>query len=426
MVSSSTDPVSTVLNWTGRFVGGFGRRLLVHLCSLVAAAIVGASLSPELGSMVTGTVVFLSYIGLICLVPRGRMQSLNWLIPTLAGVLQSLIWTVWGVPWQFTVLPAGLLTWMLRALDRKGDMGWEWAVLPWLLIGVYFFIGELAPLTRASVPYWTFPVLLAAGWGILQVNKRVRFDAIHRDVLQDAATRIAALTAKDALPETLRAPGRRLAEQGQRFAAIAPRFDQRVAAMVLDYDKLASSMARLSTRLHPETHNQELDAILAKVGTLNADLERRLKALQPPEPTDAARNMLERKIAEFTASADELGRKQYLLPEDLRPHIANIQLSTTKIVNCMRDDPYDVPIAEKFLNRYLPATHTLVDEHLRLSGQGAIANPGLVGALERSKDMLARLDDAFRDEHASLLANDTMSYTADLNVLDKLLKMDGR
>jgi hypothetical protein len=39
---------------------------------------------------------------------------------------------------------------------------------------------------------------------------------------------------------------------------------------------------------------------------------------------------------------------------------------------------------------------------------------------------LDRLVGAFHEEHGNLLRNDTMRFTADLNVLDTLLKMDGR
>ena len=44
----------------------------------------------------------------------------------------------------------------------------------------------------------------------------------------------------------------------------------------------------------------------------------------------------------------------------------------------------------------------------------------------RSGQLLERLEKAFTDEHGRLLQNDTVNFTAELNVLDKLLKMEGR
>lgn len=278
MARTPSDPVSGLLDWAGSFAGGFGRRLVIHLCALIAAAITSASMNKmALPPMGTGAVVFTTYIGLICLIPRGRMQSMRWIVPTAAGFAQTLIWTIWGVPWQTTFLPAGLLTWGTRAITMKGDMGWEWSVLPWLLIGLYLFLDDLAPLSLYGIPYWTFPLLIAAAWGVLKVHRSIRFDAIHRDILKEAVDRLEELAGKDGLPDALRGPVRRLAEQGARFAQKAPRFDDAALALVLDYEKTTNALARLGIRSEPA--NDAVTALSARLQKLNDTLEQRLAPL---------------------------------------------------------------------------------------------------------------------------------------------------
>ena len=46
-------------------------------------------------------------------------------------------------------------------------------------------------------------------------------------------------------------------------------------------------------------------------------------------------------------------------------------------------------------------------------------------SLERSHEMLERLAKAFADEYAALQQNDAINFTAELNALDAVLKMQG-
>ena len=109
----------------------------------------------------------------------------------------------------------------------------------------------------------------------------------------------------------------------------------------------------------------------------------------------------------------------------MHTRIDGIVEATENILACMHADPNDVAPADKFLSRYLTAAHTVVEEYVRLSGQGNM-HSGVTQALARSGELLKRLEQAFVDEHARLLQNDTVNFTAELNVLDKLLKMEGR
>lgn len=132
-----------------------------------------------------------------------------------------------------------------------------------------------------------------------------------------------------------------------------------------------------------------------------------------------------KKVVLHRASLAALNDKISRLPRNTQPVTLSIAASTDNILECMRKDSRDLEPGHRFLHRYLTAVHTVVDKHIRLAREAVITPEG-IAALEKSGEMLARLDAAFAREHARLLKNDVTDFSADLEVLDTLLKMDGR
>ena len=228
------------------FFAGLGMRLLVHFSSLVAAGIIGSTLNMP-GGVPWGSsasVVVSAYIGLICLLPKGMGKNASWILPTSLGFFQCLFWVFWGLPWQLTFLWGGFLTWVVRLLDKKGDLGWEWSVTPWLLIAIYGFFTNLRPLAAVSIPFWTMPLLALAGWGGLLLRERLNYDPAHRKLLLAACGRMEALLAERALPESLARPVKLLVEQGRNFERALPRVDKAAAVLIMDIDAAAAGLAR--------------------------------------------------------------------------------------------------------------------------------------------------------------------------------------
>lgn len=130
-------------------------------------------------------------------------------------------------------------------------------------------------------------------------------------------------------------------------------------------------------------------------------------------------------FAHFYESVEEFEEKALLLPEALLPHAQAIVLHGRNILLCMSKDSADVQPGTRFLDRYLTAAHKIADDYIRLSreGQGHQDIEKVLGRVDEIMDRLAR---AFEEEHAGLLRNDAMQLGAELKVLDKLLKMEGR
>jgi hypothetical protein len=135
--------------------------------------------------------------------------------------------------------------------------------------------------------------------------------------------------------------------------------------------------------------------------------------------------------AEYSLQATRLLSKKAKLPPKMQQHLNALFLSSGSIITCMEEDPGDRPAGTRFLDRYLPAVHKTVDEYIRLSDSARpmgdkVEQVKLKAALEQTETILERMVQAFQEEHGNLLRNDAMRFTADLNVLDTLLKMDGK
>ncbi len=137
----------------------------------------------------------------------------------------------------------------------------------------------------------------------------------------------------------------------------------------------------------------------------------------------------ENSVAEYKASIAKLRTKQLLLPKSMQASVAAISKSTEAMLVCMQEDRRDKEPGEKFLRRYLPATHAVLENYCRLAGTAKAnthASEDITAALQHSEEVLQRLEQAFAHEHSALLRNDIDDFSADLKVLDTLLKMEGR
>ena len=131
------------------------------------------------------------------------------------------------------------------------------------------------------------------------------------------------------------------------------------------------------------------------------------------------------KIRIYRKSLEEFNSKIVRLPANVRPLAQSIAGSTGNILECMATDSRDIEPGHRFLNRYFKAAHSVVDSHLSLSREGVVTRE-MAEALDKSRETLARLDEVFAKEHTRLLQNDITDFSADLAVIDTLLKMDGK
>ncbi|MDR3175051.1 MAG: 5-bromo-4-chloroindolyl phosphate hydrolysis family protein [Desulfovibrio sp.] len=143
---------------------------------------------------------------------------------------------------------------------------------------------------------------------------------------------------------------------------------------------------------------------------------RELREQGPPTPE---------RVALYRSSLAEFTRKIKNLPPRARAAAESLAARTGSILDSMASDTRDLEPGHRFLNRYFKAAHSVVDRHISLARE-EVLTPEIMEALSRSEETLTRLDAVFAREHARLLENDVSDFSADLAVIDTLLKMDGR
>ena len=289
-----------------------GKRIFEHIAILACAVAVGI----VSGSFPAG---IYTYVGGVCITGRGMAASPCRLLPAAAGVLQTAILALAGLPVPQALFWGGAQSWLQRLLQKRLQMGAEWGLLLFLLpIGIHLV--EQTPLL----------LLVCSFAGIAVVGGILTWLDFRRQAL---AARIAELQ-----------------KQG------------------------------------------------------------------PPEPE---------RVAAYRASLAEFNGKIGTLPEKARTVAASIALSTDRILHSMATDTRDLEPGHRFLNRYFKAAHAVVDQHVKLA-RVSVLSPEIREALSQSEETLKRLDVVFAKERARLLENDASDFSADLAVIDTLLKMDGR
>ena len=407
------------------YVMGFGARLLVHFFALIVALLAASPAETADGGIFgSAAFKFSVYIGLVCLVPRGMGNRADWLIPTGSGLALTLLSFLQGIPPMYAVVWGGAATWLIRLILRKGQFDWEMTAIPWLFITLFSSATQQLPQIGASPPFILFVLVVAAGSAGKTLYARYRGNAAQRAMLLDACDRMEKKAASG-LPAELEKKALELARKGRRLLRVCGRFDTGTASLVNAYAATADQLVRV---VSPPTDGF-LRRYLASLEELNGEVEKLLASIEEEKrassPQAAMDRELARRIEGFRESSSDLQAKARSLPVKVKGHVDGIALATDKIIICMRDDPADVPLGDRFLSRYLSAAHKLVDDYARLSAQGG-DNQGIAETLLKCEALLERLQNAFEEEHARLLRNDTIDFTAELNVLDKLLKMDGR
>lgn len=419
--SSFPSPAATpsLFSKAGSLMAGLGKRIVVHLAALAVAGFAGTGITGA-GFFANTGMAFGVYIGLICLVPRGIAKSADWVIPTALGFFQVLLWAAFGTPWVYGVIWGGLTTWGIRCLMKKGNMGWEWAVTPFLIAALFSSINTLLPHGFAA-PFWTPALFIPAGWAALLLYSRLLGDPLQRHILLDACARLDSLFTAKAVPADLAAPAQQLLQGSRRLLELVPRMQKNTAPLVEDINR---SVARLGNSTGRGGYPLDTSGLQNDLAEVNARLHKRLLALDPP-PKAAPTPDEPPRIAEFRRSAKELQGKAAVLPAAISEPVDGIVVSTGHILACMLDDPQDMAPGDRFLSRYLKAAHSVVDEYGKLAKAGSESER--VGeTLSQSEKLLERLQQAFTEQHERLLENDAMNLNAELSVLDKLLKMDGR
>ena len=420
MTPQSTDQ-SNSSSKKNSFFSVLVRRLPIHLLGLS----VGALLEE---------VPLLAYIGIICLLPRGDFKKPTWYIPTIIGLLQALAAFFLGASIPTALFWGGLQRWVLSLFQNRGRLCWDYSVAPFLLL----CLDTINYGKSFGLIYVVFISLFLVGVLANFLYNRIKADQIHEERFASDLAQLQELLKNKIKPEKVGQQARLLAnlsealsrllkDMGREGFQIIDRIHSLVEALQkhVDAEKPSSASGWSKGLLKSqnwgrkgEDHSEELVKLLAEGNDYLKNEVKRLRKGQTGDTSDQ-----EAKWIAFEESATDLQTKAVSLPDSLAKHVLSISNSSVEIVKNMREDPADRLPGERFLSRYLTAVHKIVDEYIRLA-EGPVQKD-VEHALSRSAELLQRMDDAFKDELASLLQNDAINLTAEVDAIDAMLRMKG-
>lgn len=111
------------------------------------------------------------------------------------------------------------------------------------------------------------------------------------------------------------------------------------------------------------------------------------------------------------------------LPDDLADQVVEIGISSVNIIKSMENDPRDVLIGGRFLNRYLPIIHENLTKYITVAQYAPVETKE-----ELHKDIsksVNTLQQAFEQLAFELVENDLHDLKIDMNVIDTLVRSQG-
>lgn len=167
--------VEIFASFGGKFVDklrGFGIRMLVHTVSLAVAGTFALSSSVPACSGLT--VAASVYSGLICIFARGISRTPSWLVPAMAGAIQTVTLVFLGFPLYHAIFWGGAQSWLQRLLHKRLQMGVEWLVLP-VTLPIAITLADTTPL-RLLLPAFTV-IGVTAGILLRKLMQRISVNA---------------------------------------------------------------------------------------------------------------------------------------------------------------------------------------------------------------------------------------------------------
>lgn len=378
------------------------------------------------------------YFGMICLLHRGFWQEDYWYVPTGLGIVQGAVLMFLGMPLCAGIFWGGVQTWIQRHIQNWEQIGLEWGVLPFLFMVSTEYFDPPKAIAFPIWPLFSVCAIALAGYVGQACYARIRRESLHKSMLGQAlrrlqraatATQLEAEVQKQlcillAQAAALEQAALHTSEAGRaliaRIDAVSREVEQSAQAPRVTRGGWSSELFRGQTwnKLTGKKRSAPLHEALRQC---NSAIMEMLRTSTPNvETADAGLDAFEI----FEQQARQLMYKAQQAPKPIAPHLESIALRTFEIVKSMREDPRDRPGGERFLQRYLPAATHIADEYTRLTMSNN-TREDVAQAIRRGEEVLARMDKAFKDELAAMLANDSASFTAELNALDKLLQMGG-
>ena len=110
--------------------------------------------------------------------------------------------------------------------------------------------------------------------------------------------------------------------------------------------------------------------------------------------------------------------------EKISADIDRLEALSAKIFAQVRANPDKLPQIRKFMNYYLPTTLKLLNAYDRMGAQG-VSGENIGGTMQRVESMMGTIVTAFEKQLDVLFGSEAMDISADITVLENMMKREG-
>ncbi len=110
--------------------------------------------------------------------------------------------------------------------------------------------------------------------------------------------------------------------------------------------------------------------------------------------------------------------------EKISADIDRLEALSAKIFAQVRANPDKLPQIRKFMNYYLPTTLKLLNAYDRMGAQG-VSGENIGGTMQRVESMMGTIVTAFEKQLDMLFGSEAMDISADITVLENMMKREG-
>ncbi len=418
----------------------FGRRLSAHAICLFAGGVIGHITTSDPVLYLSANVIgFAAYVGLICLWarPREGYKSVFWKGPFICGIVQLIAALVLQLPWQFAFFAGGAQSWLQRLLGYGRRFGSEWATLFWLLAGANVWAG----FAHESSIHWSgllsIPLIAAAGYIGQKLYRKLCFKSMRNSGVERLQKELRLIKISSFLNEPLKKEINRLCEYLDSYRVHYEAGDSESEWIIgqartalkelsrLDSQKRSGDAAGIFSFVKNQRGSAQdpdlyADSLRLRLIELNAMISELVR-----NDTRKSRSAADEVYDSLNLQAQTLVRKSLKLPYEIQDYVNSIASSAGEMLQLLQENPQNASSCKRFLTRYLKAVDEILDEYSKLHKRQDLARDEIKKAFDKVEALLKRLAQAFADELNFMVKNDAEKFNAELNALDKFLKMHG-
>lgn len=144
-----------------------------------------------------------------------------------------------------------------------------------------------------------------------------------------------------------------------------------------------------------------------------------------PRKAKAAKPAAAQEKDEYQKILDELRRVNDEIPdEEMTDKISRLEAVSAKIFEQAKSDPDKLPQMRKFMDYYLPTSLKLLNTYAELDDQG-VEGENISESKRRIELTMDTLVKAFENQLDRLFASDALDVSADIDVMQNMLRADG-